>query len=392
MQLLAKKIPSFGAVRFNREHNELRLWAEKQGVLSTRLRFLDSECITWVVYNHFCSADSSTTIQEITAGVSETYISDLDGDIVSLPQGLSLSKDILRQLKSLIIDNHARGDIYHDKINIVTPTGRLVSGHIPPENVIAIQAALKHSKGFNAFTLHYKHFLKIEFASWEANPALLADFHNSYIPSAMKGFMSDIHHRFANDKEFSGLYARLWADPVGENDTITYLIGLGRSPSARLHSEKDIDHFTGMAMLHLAEMAQVMRRPATARVSIRVVSREALRASLQVPKMDSAPQAAIAPTQPVQGVGEATATTGRFRTAAEAISRLRHDPAHVGIEYDLGYEDRFAGLVWVGLEDWGGRVTEDEDFVPEHRIRVLKRRQDQFVVWDRENRVDRTGL
>jgi uncharacterized protein (UPF0248 family) len=42
-------------------------------------------------------------------------------------------------------------------------------------------------------------------------------------------------------------------------------------------------------------------------------------------------------------------------------------------------------LMWVPLELWG-KATEDEDFIPEHRIRVL-RRVGGSVVWDREGRV-----
>jgi uncharacterized protein (UPF0248 family) len=62
------------------------------------------------------------------------------------------------------------------------------------------------------------------------------------------------------------------------------------------------------------------------------------------------------------------------------------------VEYDLAYEDRFEGLVWMGLEDWGGKETEDEDFIPAHRVRVLRRREDLHVVWNRARRVDLTGM
>lgn len=82
---------------------------------------------------------------------------------------------------------------------------------------------------------------------------------------------------------------------------------------------------------------------------------------------------------------------GRFRTAAAAISRLQHDPAHAGIEYDVGYLDRFAGMMWMALGEWGGRASEDEDWIPEHRIREIVRARDGVVVWSREERRDWTG-
>lgn len=81
----------------------------------------------------------------------------------------------------------------------------------------------------------------------------------------------------------------------------------------------------------------------------------------------------------------------KFRDARGAINRLRHDTAHSGIEYDVGYLDRFEGMRWMALENWGGKGTEEEDFIPEHRVRQIVRPVDGVVVWDREERVDRTG-
>jgi uncharacterized protein (UPF0248 family) len=65
---------------------------------------------------------------------------------------------------------------------------------------------------------------------------------------------------------------------------------------------------------------------------------------------------------------------------------MRWDPAHRPFDYEVGYQDRFEeALMWVPLEQWG-RATEEEDFIPEHRIRVF-RRVGGSVVWDREGRV-----
>ncbi|SMR41413.1 unnamed protein product [Zymoseptoria tritici ST99CH_1E4] len=80
----------------------------------------------------------------------------------------------------------------------------------------------------------------------------------------------------------------------------------------------------------------------------------------------------------------------RFRPDTSVISRLRYDPAHQDIEYEVGYQDRFLDdLVWKPLDDWQ-RATEEEDFVPSHRIRQIRRLWDGVVVWDREARFDMT--
>jgi len=82
-------------------------------------------------------------------------------------------------------------------------------------------------------------------------------------------------------------------------------------------------------------------------------------------------------------------TGNKFPPASQALSRLRWDPAHTLYEYEVGYLDRFEGLMWLPLEQWG-KETEDEEFIPEHRIRILRRIEKQgvsSVVWDREKRI-----
>ncbi|KAK3676711.1 hypothetical protein LTR78_003487 [Recurvomyces mirabilis] len=81
----------------------------------------------------------------------------------------------------------------------------------------------------------------------------------------------------------------------------------------------------------------------------------------------------------------------KFRNADAAISRLRHDPGLSGVAFEVGYEDRHEGLKWMALEDWGGKATEDENFIPQHRVRQLKRADDGVIVWDREERIDLLG-
>lgn len=78
----------------------------------------------------------------------------------------------------------------------------------------------------------------------------------------------------------------------------------------------------------------------------------------------------------------------RLPPASEVLSRLRWDPTHTCFDYEVGYLDRFEGLMWLPLEQWG-KAVEEEDFIPAHRIRVLRRMNgngSKDVVWDREKR------
>lgn len=93
--------------------------------------------------------------------------------------------------------------------------------------------------------------------------------------------------------------------------------------------------------------------------------------------------AALSPTPSTQSLGR------KFPPAAQVLSRLRWDPAHASHNYEVGYLDRFEGLMWLPLEQWG-KETEDEDFIPEHRIRIFRRVEKKgtnVVVWDREKRI-----
>lgn len=75
----------------------------------------------------------------------------------------------------------------------------------------------------------------------------------------------------------------------------------------------------------------------------------------------------------------------KFLDAAKAISRLRWDPQWSSFEWEIGYEDRFDGLMWKNLEDWQAH-TEEEDFIPTHRVRQIRLRGSQEVYWNRDTR------
>ncbi|KAK3292335.1 2'-5' RNA ligase superfamily-domain-containing protein [Chaetomium fimeti] len=79
--------------------------------------------------------------------------------------------------------------------------------------------------------------------------------------------------------------------------------------------------------------------------------------------------------------------TKKFRTAADAINRIRWDPQLDSSDFVVGYEDRFTGAQEKELDAWKGEQT-DEEFIPQHRILYFKRKSDDKVVWDRRTRWD----
>lgn len=78
---------------------------------------------------------------------------------------------------------------------------------------------------------------------------------------------------------------------------------------------------------------------------------------------------------------------GKFRSATDALNRIRWDVSMDSSDYLVGYEDRFIGAQEKALDSWKTEQT-DEEFIPQHRILYFKRKSDAAIVWDRRSRVD----
>ncbi|KAI0555315.1 hypothetical protein F4679DRAFT_578702 [Xylaria curta] len=81
------------------------------------------------------------------------------------------------------------------------------------------------------------------------------------------------------------------------------------------------------------------------------------------------------------------AYSGKFRSSADVINRIRWDPNMDSGDYIVGYEDRFLGTKERALDAWKSEQT-DEEFIPQHRILYFKRKSDGIVAWDRKERRD----
>lgn len=99
-------------------------------------------------------------------------------------------------------------------------------------------------------------------------------------------------------------------------------------------------------------------------------------------------RAATRPTKPNVPTSTKPEGMGKFRPAADVLSRLRWDRALDAADFIVGFEDRFAGAQEKALALWKTEQT-DEEFIPQHRILYFKRRSDGRVVWERKTRIDR---
>ncbi|KAK5083324.1 hypothetical protein LTR70_008161 [Exophiala xenobiotica] len=90
----------------------------------------------------------------------------------------------------------------------------------------------------------------------------------------------------------------------------------------------------------------------------------------------------------------------RFRPFQEILHRLKWDPMFDVEDYVVGYLERFEGIKEMPATSWI-RDFSDEEWVPMHRVRYVKRVQkstnaasadggpDLGMVWDRDERLDR---
>lgn len=84
------------------------------------------------------------------------------------------------------------------------------------------------------------------------------------------------------------------------------------------------------------------------------------------------------------------ASSGPLPPADKVFHRIRWDDSINHEDIEIQYLDRHEGLMKKPFTEWL-RDTEDEEFVPMHRIRSFVRRSDGTVLWDRVRRIHRLG-
>ncbi|KAK6360888.1 hypothetical protein TWF730_007003 [Orbilia blumenaviensis] len=88
------------------------------------------------------------------------------------------------------------------------------------------------------------------------------------------------------------------------------------------------------------------------------------------------------------GVQQKSGPTAKLRPSHEVFNRLKWDSKYDASAYLIGYEDRFRGVLEIGVDKWKTEMS-DEEFVPMHRVVYFKERKTGEILWDREKRIDK---
>lgn len=335
---------------FQSVYSCIRDWANVSGLIGEHLGFLNCEALLWMVYG---------AMQQLPAQIAHENL---------------FVEYFFEYWASQYSKTHG--------IQVKTPSGRELICQTPPRNVAIIgdvicdmQKSLSSGKicsdqihstgpqdGFGKFVGGYNTFLKIRAECWTTNRHNRRKFWDENLPCSLKKLQQSIPN---------ALSPRLWPHSVGgpsTSESRTYILG-----------------FMNIIRVRLDSLNKMPYDQAEALITIEECSNEELQAfiSQSKPTLSTTEPAAL----DMHTIHDKIENQ-KFRTASSVLSRLRWDPAHTAKSYDVGYLDRFEGLKWLALDDWG-KATEDEDFIPEHRIRQFKRR-DGVIVWDRAKRLDLT--
>lgn len=293
------------------------------------------------------------------------------------------------------------------KIIVKTSTAGECGENITREGAKAIFEAVDTLKRYNPdndATFYWVHFLewcksrgagfiKIYGETWAQDLRARTKFTEQSMPAAIKRLLKILRTRTGGQKWFG----RVWPYPVSSTDaTVTYVVNV------QVRINRDPDLKAELLQESMDELKACLQEFATDETKPNSILQADLVDYFDVLTMDPplAPglpkfvppaNAADEHSPAVTSLVDAAFADSRFRTALDAMSRLRHDPSHAGIEYEVGYEDRHEGLMWKALEAWvGRRQTEEEEWIPTHRIRKIRRKKHGIVVWDKETRMDET--
>lgn len=358
----------FDLDNFREDYQTLRSWADAAGIISRPFGTLDSESLVWMLFNATTAAVQSKHNEQspFSRGV-QTFV-----DRYSKPDGV----------RDVLTPSHLRA---------YAP---------PPHNAIDCCSAIAHEvselaqrpallnfspeKYYQRFVERHSAVILITAECWV--PKRRETFHTNLV-NEISHLPERSQKNASNLKEF-----RIWPHAFRlSKDEWVYIIGVqlpqspnsspSRSVRARASSE--------------AIGKQYLTLDTTVGTStIRVCSvREAKRLPENYSMTASPPDYSSPDAQPYLSSSSGLPIGNKFPPASQVLSRLRWDPAHTPYHYKVGYLDRFEGLMWLPLEQWG-KETEDEEFIPEHRIRIFKRvgkGDTDVVVWDRKNRTCQLG-
>jgi uncharacterized protein (UPF0248 family) len=357
-----------GIETFRNDYQTLRSWAEAAGIFSKAYGTLDAESLVWMLFN-----------ASLTAGQNKINEQSLFLDnIQSFVNEYSSSDNVRSVLTPSCLK--AYNPPPHNAIDCYTTIALEVS-------LLARQPTLLKLSTEN----YYQQFC-------ERYSAMIVITAECWVPKQRESFHSDLINEISHLPERSQKNGcnlrsfRIWPHAFRPSeDEWVYVVGVQLPQSPNSSPSRSARARTSSETMR----KQYLTLDATVGTSaIRICSAQEAKTLPQRYTMPiSTHERASADTHPDLSTSQSPSTGNKFPPASQVLSRLRWDPAHASHDYEVGYLDRFEGLMWLPLEQWG-KETEDEEFIPEHRIRVFRRATKGVagdVVWDREKRMCQLG-
>lgn len=351
---------------FRSTYDLLHAWFTASGLLHRPSGYLDSEGLLCLLYNEMTVWMDVRTQSPNRAHDQSLIEYFFMATSVNLANEIAITTPHDRILSSHITSSAAR--TIKDAITLLTH-------HLPSIGGVLTRSAEQAYQDFIIHTPAEDEFFTLATESYSTKTSELYDFINN-LPLKLVVYM-----RTRPDLRY-----RIWPHPLvrispsdGDGIHVTYIVAV-----------HDII-FNDFETL-LAQAQEAMMHQAESHI-IHTVShvqrRDTLLTEAAIPPSLTATLTNLATAAPTAHRDAAPHDPSRpFRTASKALSRAKHDPVHRLAEFEVGYLDRFDGLQWLPLAKWGNKATEEEDFIPEHRVQKLRRVVDDLVVWDRQARRD----
>ncbi|KAK5122580.1 hypothetical protein LTR85_003843 [Meristemomyces frigidus] len=367
---------------FRKTYLLVRSWVENHGILGPRFGFLNVDTVLWLVANHCLHpAKISGRSREPEEYADDLFDRDLginrEGLVVHTATGYNMAKFTTRE------GLWAVGEALESRRDRTFERSKLRD--------------LPDPRGYEVFLERYPCFVTVNFQCWDLSGHKRRRFTDETTPELVKQLATMFPYWYA---------ARIWPNVITQAGGVwTYVLGItGWGPAGKV-DERAVAEWAVSAAQSLTSVFP------EAAITLEAYPRNEFRRLHPTPGMksttvsddqqnvsESAPGRAPPPPASTRNAEithpDIPKPCSKFRPASKALARVRHDPRHAGIDYEVGYQDRFdqeGDLKWLSLDNWGDKQTEDEDFIPEHRIRQLKRTFDGKIVWCRAGRIDLLG-
>lgn len=404
---------------FQCSHRRIRRWADSRGIYSKRYGLLDDQILTWQLFDVFGKYDNGTLDKSYLDFLVDESASDRDGlEADNVARMHSMSNSLVHEVFETFAAfgfsyNHVgRGPggsnavIVRDSVLCVMThhwprMNSVAAMHVQDQKTIADEMLSAHIRlvsnghlpntkreALQCFFRYHNHFVLLDLRYWGPNrrkeEAFRRHIQDHVAPDLVKRLRASQ----------SEACFRIWPEPLcstcGTLDR-TYLVGFDTHQNLEevqevietFSSELDYDRSCGLIDISVASREEMA--PLAEATSVSDEGASIPNAPVSASASPNTTKQAVA----IQATHAASEKSQPFITASKVVTKLQWHPTLQADDYEVGYLDRFDGLMWMPLEQWHKDLTDDE-WIPDHRIRAFRRRKDGRVVWDREKRIDLT--